>query len=71
MKNFQTINLRSYKDSGKMNFALNYEIMYDNKKNQAELLCENIKLHDSKIYVCVEDGHSSMQAVVVSLKEYI
>ena len=54
-----------------MNFALNYEIMYDNKKNQAELLCENIKLHDSKIYVCVEDGHSSMQAVVVSLKEYI
>lgn len=41
------------------------------KQNQAELLYENIKLHDTKVYLCVEDGHSSMQAVVVSLKEYI
>ena len=41
------------------------------KKSQTEFLYENIKLHDAKIYLCVEGGHSSMQAIVVSLKEYI
>ena len=55
-----------------MNFALNSEIMYDSKKKKkSEFLYENIKLHDAKIYLCVESGHSSMRAIVVSLKEYI
>ena len=38
------------------------------KKSQTEFLYENIKLHDAKIYLCVEGGHSSVQAIVVSLK---
>ena len=46
--------------------------MYDSKKKKIrQNFSENIKLHDAKIYLCVEDGRSSMQAVVVSLKEYI
>lgn len=40
------------------------------KKSKTGLLYEDIKLHDAKIYSCVEDGHSSMQALAVGLNEY-
>lgn len=54
-----------------MNFALNYEIVHGSKKkSKTGLLYENIKLHDAKIYSCVEDGHSSTQALAVGLNEY-
>lgn len=49
-----------------MNAALNYEIMYNSKKKKekkTELVYENIKLHDAKIYSCMVDGHSSMKAL--------